>query len=137
MKNYASHYYQAGSQMGYYGYETEDLKGLLRALPELPHPNAVFMPNNLPKTFDGELPRKVHSWLQGEDADRFIYIYGASDTWSATAVPISNKPDAKWFFLAGKDHGQARIKNMSEGQKRLLGKTLKTWIGTDPVLFQN
>ena len=128
MKAFASHYYQAGSQMGYYGYETEDVTGLLRSLPEQPHPSAIFMPEDLPITFNGELPKQVYEWLQGKDADRFIYIYGSSDTWSATAVPVSDKPDAKWFFLAGKDHAQARIKNMSAEQRSLLGQTLNEWL---------
>ena len=29
MKDYASHYYQSATEMGYYGYETKDFEGLL------------------------------------------------------------------------------------------------------------
>lgn len=132
MKAYASHYYQAGTQMGYYGYRTEPFKGLLKALPMTPHPTAVFMPDKMPIRFDDSLVKKVHAWL-AEHGNRFIYINGDSDTWSATAVRLSpgSKVDAVFFFLPGKDHARARIRSMSEAEKQLLVTTLERWLGID------
>lgn len=128
MMNYASHYYQAGSQMGYYGYDIAEFKDELRALPVSSNPSAVFMPSDLPLTFDGKLPQKLYDWLTGPYADRIVYIYGASDTWSATAVPPSDEPDALWFFLPGKDHAKARIENMEEMDRQRLNKKLGEWL---------
>lgn len=112
MDTYASHYYQAGAEMGYYSYETEDLAKYLKVLPLQPHPSAIFMPDDLPKTFDGKLVKAVHDWLP-ENGNQFIYINGNSDTWSATAVRPSDAVDAVWFFMPGKDHGKARIDRKS------------------------
>lgn len=128
MENYASHYYQAGDEMGYYGYKTDDFKGLLKALPMQPNPSAVFMPKKMPTSFDGELPRKVAHWLD-EQGNHFIYINGDSDTWSATAVRPSGKTNSVWFFMPKTDHGKARIKNMTKADREKLISTLEGWLG--------
>ena len=128
MENYASHYYQAGDEMGYYGYKTDDFKGLLKALPMQPYPSAVFMPKKIPASFDGELPRKVARWLD-EQGNHFIYINGDSDTWSATAVRPSGKTNSVWFFMPKTDHGKARIKNMTKADREKLISTLEGWLG--------
>ncbi len=126
MNGYASHYWQAGTQMGYYGYETDDFKGLIKVLPA--EPSAVFMPGKAPMTFEPGLVRKVYDWLASQ-GNRFIYIYGGTDTWTATGVPPSGKVDAHWYIMPGQNHGSARIKNMSEAdQKKLIGQ-LKAWMG--------
>ena len=129
MKSYASHYYQSGTEMGYYGYETEDFKGLLNYLSHDDHPSAVFPPENVDVTFDGTLTKKVAKWA--ETADNMIYINGALDTWSATAVPPSSKCNSLFYFLKDKHHASARIKNMTDTEKALLNKTLNKWLDID------
>ncbi len=127
MTAYASHYYQAAAQMGYYGYETAEFKGLLKALPTDKNPHAAFTPNKMKVTFDNSLPLKVAQWVK-EKGHQFIYINGALDTWSATSVPPSDKVDALWFSLEGKDHAGARIKNMTAAEKaKMIGK-LEEWL---------
>lgn len=130
MTDLASHYYQSAAEMGYYGYETEDFKGLLKALPMQPHPHAAFTPDKMKVEFDGSLLKKINAWLKTE-ANQFIYINGAIDTWSATAVPENDAVDAEWFFMAGKHHGSARIRNMEEGEKKRLVKALEKWLDMD------
>ena len=131
MENYASHYWQAGDQMGYYSYRTDEFKGLLKALPMKPNPTAVFMPERGMKTdFDGKLPTKVHEWLK-TNGNNFIYINGNSDTWSATAVRPSGKTNAVFFFMPNTDHRRARIKNMSEKNRAKLVGTLEEWLGLE------
>ncbi|MCO6477434.1 MAG: hypothetical protein J5I94_12465 [Phaeodactylibacter sp.] len=125
MAAYASHYWQAGTEMGYYGYETEDFKGLLKALSG--EPSAVFMPGKAPMTFEPGLVRKVYDWTQTE-ADEMIYINGGVDTWSATGVPPTNAVDSRWYIMPGKDHTNARIKNMSEADREQLLSTLRKWM---------
>lgn len=128
MTDYASHYWQAGDEMGYYSYRTDDFKGLLKALPMKPNPSAVFMPKKGMKPgFDGKLPAKVHEWLKTND-NFFIYINGNSDTWSATAVRPSGKTNALYFFMPNTDHRRARIKNMSEPDRQKLLSTLTKWL---------
>ena len=125
MAAYASHYWQAGTEMGYYGYETDDFKGLLKALSG--EPSAVFMPGKAPMSFEPTLVKKVYEWTQAK-ANRMIYINGGIDTWSATGVPPTDKVDALWFIMPGKNHATARIRNMSEADRERLLKTLGNWM---------
>lgn len=127
MEAYKSHYYQAGTQMGYYSYEVDGFEELLTALPNDTNPSAVFMPDHMEASFDNTLPKKVDKWVT-DKGDKFIYINGANDTWSATAVPVNKKRDALWFNMEGKDHGQARIRNMSTSNRQKLIHQLESWL---------
>ena len=65
------------------------------------------------------------------EGDKFIYIYGAIDTWSATAVRPNKKVDAQWFFMEGKHHATARIANMNDSEKNRLIQALEKWLAID------
>lgn len=69
----------------------------------------------------------MNAWLP-ENGNQIIYIYGGIDTWSASAVPYSDKVDAVWFMMDGKHHGSARIRNMTTEEKQLLVNTLSMWL---------
>ena len=128
MTGYASHYYQAGTQMGYYGYDTKPFKGLLKVLPE--EPSTVFMPGKMPATFEPTFVRNVSDWLKN-DGDNFIYIYGATDTWSATGVPPSSQTNSVWITMPEKDHRNARIANMTAKEREMLVGALEQWLQMD------
>ena len=130
MKDYASHYYQSGTEMGYYGFEIEPFKPLIKHLDTNSNPSAVFMPENTTASFNKELTNKVAKWTQETDLE-FIYINGANDTWSATAVPPQKKSKSLWYFMEGKHHGNARIKNLSDDQKQELSDRLSEWLSTE------
>ncbi len=127
IKKYGSHYYQSAQEMGYYGYETSKFEGFLVALPNDENPQATFVPNKMEVEFDGQLLKDVNNWLE-KGVDRMAYINGALDTWSATAVPQSEKGDSEWFFLKGKHHGNARIKEMTDAEKERFTATLEKWL---------
>jgi len=129
MEGYASHYYQSGTEMGYYGYETKPFKGLLKHLPTKPHPSAIFAPNKMDIEFDGTLTNKVFEWAK--TADNIIYINGALDTWSATAVPQCKSCNSVFYFLEDKHHATARIKSMNDRELKLLKSTLSDWLDMD------
>lgn len=121
------HYYQSATQMGYYSYKTDDFKDDLKVLPLQPYPFAAIVPKNIPIHFDGRLLKKVLDWTQRK-GNRIIYIYGATDAWTATAVPPSDKVDAVWFVLNGKSHGTANYKGMTLDEKQLFLSTLERWL---------
>jgi hypothetical protein len=125
MKYFGSHYWQAATEMGYYGYETEEFSEYLKVLEG--NPSAIFTPDKLPATFNADLTLKTAEWLKKE-GDQFIYIYGGVDTWSATGVPPSEEVDALWIILEGKGHQSARIKNMTEKQREQLVTRLEQWL---------
>lgn len=126
MEAYASHYWQAGDEMGYYGFESAPFKDLLKVVKD-EEPSAIFMPSKAPMLFEPSLVQRVYDWTQRE-ANQMIYIYGGIDTWSATGVPASDKVDALWFVLEGKHHGNARINKMETEQREMLLETLRGWM---------
>lgn len=127
MESFASHYYQAGSEMGYYGYDISDFKEYIKALPNDKNPSAIFMPNKMKVDFDNSVPQKMQKWIK-TNGNQFIYINGNRDTWSATAERPQKNVDALWFFLEGKDHGAARIKNMTPKQREEMVAALERWL---------
>ncbi len=126
MTAYGSHYWQAGDEMGYYGYRTEPFRELLQEIRE-EEPSAVFMPGKATPGFEPGFVKDVFEWTQ-RGADQMIYIYGATDTWTATGVPPSDDVEALWFIMPGKDHGSARIRNLPEEQREQLLQTLNEWM---------
>ena len=130
IRYYTSHYYQSATEMGYYGYETSPFEGYLKALPTDSNPMALFFPFEMNDPFDGQLLEDINQWLDAE-ADEFIYIYGAKDTWTASAVPPNDKVDAEWFIMEGKHHGNARIANMTDTELERLKNSLEKWLELD------
>ena len=125
---YGSHYYQAADQMGYYGYDIKPFKDLIKALPTDRNPSAAFVPGKQRTRMDYSLPKAVDKWLK-KNGDRFLYIYGADDTWTATGVPQRKGVDAEWFIMEGKSHGDARIKNMTDAERARFQAKLEEWLG--------
>jgi hypothetical protein len=130
MKNFKSHYYQCAVEFGYYGYNTDDFRPYLKALPVKPHPSAIFTPDKMVVKYDSVLSKKVFEWATTK-GDKMVYIYGANDTWSATGIPPSQKPEALWFILKDQSHGTARIINMSPMEKKTFIQTLEKWLNID------
>ncbi len=127
MKNFASHYYQAGAEMGYYGYDISEFKEYITALPNDKNPSAVFMPNKMKVAFDNTVPQKMQKWIK-TNGNRIIYINGNKDTWSVTAERPQKGVDALWFFMHDKDHGAARIKNMTAAEREKMIAALERWL---------
>ena len=127
IEKYNSHYYQAATEMGYYGYETSEFKDLLVDLPTDKNPMALFFTFKMEEPFNGEILEKTNKWLK-KKGNHIIYIYGGNDTWTASAVPFSSKVDSKWFILKDKHHGNARIKGMNTSEKEAFISTLEKWL---------
>lgn len=127
IKMFGSHYYQSATEMGYYGYEIEDFKKYIKYLNTDKNPHATFLPNKMNFKFDKTLLDNINKWLKIH-GNKFIYIYGGIDTWTATGVPPNPNVDSKWFILNGKHHANARISEMSEKEKNELIKTLEKWL---------
>lgn len=127
IKYYGPHYYQAATEMGYYGYDIKNIKQYLNAIPTNNNPSAIFTPNKIEQDFNHELIKNFKNWLDNE-GNNIIYLYGTLDTWSACAITPSDKVNSKAFFLSNKHHGNARISEMNKNEKRILNSTLKKWL---------
>lgn len=128
METFAPHYYQASAEMGYYGYETKRFGDLIQTLGKDPH--SSFPPKDAKIKFDNTVPKATAKWLE-KNGNHFVYINGANDTWSATRVIPTKNVDALYYNMAGKSHGDARIKNLTDAQKAELKATLEKWLGVE------
>ncbi|MDR3272191.1 MAG: hypothetical protein LBT29_01715 [Flavobacteriaceae bacterium] len=132
INNYASHYYQAATEMGYYGYDIQPFKKYLHHLNGDANPLATFAPKEAGVVqYNEELNNKLKIWLETQ-ANNIIYIYGGNDTWSATKVVPSPQTNSVILELPGANHASARIENMNETLKNQLSNVLYDWIHLRP-----
>ncbi len=127
LKKYAPHYYQAATQMGYYGYNIEPFKKYIKHFSA--NPLASFPPKEAGVvTYSNTYNEKAAKWLR-EKGNNMIYIYGATDTWSAERVIPSALVNSRSFILPGKGHEKARIRNMDSSMQNDVKLLLEQWLG--------
>ncbi len=85
------------------------------------------VPGNMSVKYDGKLMNDVLEWLNTE-GDKFIYIYGTRDFWSAGAVTPNKNVDSEWFFMKDKNHENARISEMTDIERKRLISILENWL---------
>ncbi len=124
IKTFEPFYYQAMTQLGYYGYRPSRFHGEIRNIKD-----STFLfaaPQHTVLHFDKQIMPKVYSFLQNK-GNHFIYIYGGTDTWSADAVKIYGKAKVLEIFKSGGSH-ITRISNLPENQKNQVIHTLGKWL---------
>ncbi len=115
MEFFGPHYYQASTQMGYYGFETSRWSRYIDKVGK--NPSASFYPLESNPTYDPSLARSVEKWLDKEGND-LLYINGLNDTWAACRVIPSKRVNSKAYNLPHASHGDARIKNMKPAMQQ-------------------
>lgn len=117
-------FYQALTEMGYYGYDLNSFEKLLK---HVDNPIFTFtIPESVELSFNDQLSHELQQYLEKE-ADNYIYIYGEYDTWSATAVASTGFTNSKIFIKEGGSH-RTRISNMPEEQKKEIYSTLNAFL---------
>ncbi len=117
-------FYQALTEMGYYGYDLDEFGSLLQ---HVDNPIFTFMiPENVEIPFNAMLSQEIQQYLS-EEANNFIYIYGEYDTWSATAVTCTGSTNSK-IFIKEKGCHRTRINNLPEDQKQEVYQTLNLFL---------
>lgn len=119
--------YQFFAETGYYNYDVTELKPYLRSAPN--PTNLVTVP---PETrekiaFNPATMAFVFSYLQYK-ANHVIYVYGETDAWSATRLPLLGRTDAVEILVKGKNH-DAEIGAASPEQKEAVCAALERWLG--------
>lgn len=121
---YRPFFYQALTEMGYYGY---DLDAFGKYLKHVDNPIFTFtIPQEVDLKFNQELSVDLQLYLQ-EEAKNYIFIYGEYDTWSATAVTSIGDSNSKIFFKEGGSH-RTRIMNLPPEQKEEFYATLESFL---------
>jgi hypothetical protein len=117
-------FYQAMTEMGYYGYELDTFGKYLKYVD---NPLFTFtIPENVEISFNDELSHDIQEYIE-KDAENYIFIYGEYDTWSATAVTSTGDSNSKIFIKEGGSH-RTRINNMPEEQKEEVYATLEDFL---------
>ncbi len=120
----APFFYQAYSEIGYYGYDISPLKELLR---EVKDPSSkIFIPHNSNPQFDCSLMQDINSWVQ-KHGNNMLFIYGGNDTWSATAVELTGETNSIKMVKEGGSH-RTRINSFSDEGKEIIFSTLEDWL---------
>lgn len=127
IKSVLPFYYQAYSQIGYYGYDISPFKDLLKEVKE--PTSRIFLPKNLNPEFDCSILHDINKWIQ-KHGNNMIFIYGGIDTWSATAVELTGETNSIKLVKEGGTH-RTRIKSFDEDQLKKIYNTLEGWIGVE------
>lgn len=126
IKGYEPFFYQALTEIGYYGYQFEKFGDLLMYTSDSEKPDFSFSaPAGEELVYNYEFGEKVDEYVR--DADNFVFIYGMQDTWSATGVILSGESNSIKILKKGGDH-ITRINNLSETDRELVLSTLKEWL---------
>jgi hypothetical protein len=130
IKEFETHYYQAATQSGYYGYQLAPYAKYLHYLSG-PNPSATFPPRSVAiKPFDPTLNASVSKWLD-TDGNNIVYIYGGIDAWTSAGIVVSDKVNSKRFLVPGATHATARVKNMSPEMQKEYAQKVKEIAGLD------
>jgi len=113
-------FYQALTEMGYYGYDLDEFRNYLQ---HVDNPIFTFtVPDDVEIHYNAELSQHVQQYLE-QEANNFIYIYGEYDTWSATAVTSTGITNSKIFMKEAGSH-RTRINNLPASQREEVYQTL-------------
>jgi len=117
-------FYQAMTEMGYYGY---DLDAFGPYLKHVDNPIFTFtIPEDVEIQFNDDLSFDIEQYIL-EKGENYIFIYGEYDPWSATAVSSTGNTNSKIFYKEGGSH-RTRINNMPEEQKKEVYSTLESFL---------
>jgi len=116
-------YYQAYTELGYYGFITNHISDLLIINPTY----NVCAPDREYITFKPEVMLDINNWLQTE-GNNIIYIYGVDDPYTAASVELTGQTNALKIVQPGKNH---RVKIYELDQSQLVMTTLEQWLGID------
>lgn len=118
-------YYAALTETGMYEYNIKPFKRFLDDKENITFEFAY--PKDAPKKeFNRVQLEEINRWLQTE-AERMLFIYGATDPWSATAVELKKNNKCYKYIMADKDHS-CRIKDFDMITREDLIDTLNEWL---------
>ena len=122
-------FYQAMTEIGYYGYDFDKFDGLLRYAHNGDKPEFIFSaPVGPDYVYNYEFGKNVSDFIRNK-AENFIFLYGQFDPWSASAAdPGGNKKCLK-IVREGGSH-RTRIGNLPEEQKNAVLTKLEEWMDT-------
>jgi hypothetical protein len=123
---FAAYYYQAATELGGPRYDERGLRRFLN-YPRDDVPEN-YPPLGVEKEFDRALMQRIERWVR-TSGQRMLFIYGATDPWSATALDVHRQNDSYRLFVTGAagDHS-AGIFDLSEEKFNFATDKLNSWL---------
>jgi len=124
IETYEPFFYQALTEIGYYGYDFTEFDGLLQSVT-----NSTFTfaaPQNVELVYNYDLMQEVEQYIR-HSACSFIFIYGETDTWSATATELTGSTNSIKIVKPGGSH-RTRIRNLPDEQQETIISKLEHWL---------
>jgi len=127
IKEFEAFQYQAFTEIGYYNYDISYLKPYLKADPD--PSNLILTPPEARSqiVYNPATMAFVFPFLQYK-ANHVIYVYGETDAWSATMLPLLGRTDAVKIVVKNAAHN-ASIRAASPEQKEAVYSALDRWLG--------
>jgi hypothetical protein len=117
-------YYQHMAELGYYGFDFEPVKDLLKTVKSTS--NSRFAPKEIAITYNPKYIKKVRKYVETK-GNKILYIYGGYDTWGSCSPTPNPKLDALKMVLPGGSHG-TRVKNFPKEDQEKIMATLDRWL---------
>jgi len=123
------YFWAALTEMGIYGYEYLPFEEQL-SKQEVYTFDFTF-PDGYVSSFDPAPMKNLNEFIQSE-ASTMMFIYGGRDTWSATAVELSDEAKDRGLvkYVLPTGHHGTRIRNFSPVQQSEMRRTLELWLDT-------
>lgn len=117
-------FYQALTEMGMYTYNIKPFRKWLRNVdkPGFRH----TLPDGIEAVYQGELNKNVSKWLKKEAAN-MIFIYGAYDAWSSSAIDEGRNPNIHKLMLYEGSHA-TRLADFDEKTRNRAMNLLQEWM---------
>lgn len=121
-----SFFIQAAKELGYYGYDTKPLEGLLKIKSSKGYLAKLFLPQDQKFKFSKKLSKKLEKFV-ATTTSKMIFIYGEYDPWSAVMV---NEPKSSNIVVVTDPAGshRARISTLPEESRQRVVSLLERWL---------
>ncbi|WP_438017743.1 S28 family serine protease [Sorangium sp. So ce315] len=128
---YEPYHWQAAAELGYPGFAEDHLADLL-VYPGANVPTSFVLPGaGKTPAFDPGAMQDVSAWLTAE-GERFLFIYGENDPYTAAAFDLGAARDSHRFIAPGGTHG-AVILALAPADQSLALDALAAWTGVRPA----
>jgi hypothetical protein len=124
---FGPYYYQAAFELGYPDIDEE---GLALSYPDT-DVAPVYSPAGVPVAYDAGAMPDVANWVETQ-SQRFLFIYGENDPWSAGAFSLGTASDSFRYTVPAGNHG-SRILQLGMSDLTQALETIARWSNT-PVL---
>lgn len=125
-------FWSAMSDIGMYGYEYKPFEKYLSSQED--YTFEFTFPKEHSPTYSDVHMKTVNKFIQ-EEGQKMMFIYGGRDTWSATAVQLSdnaiNRGLKKYVCVDG--HHGTRIRHFSDDERKRIIEHLEEWLQADSV----